>query len=295
MKSLLTYLWQRRWRFFLGAILALVCLPLLHPFVRQALFGPSINGIPWCVFEDAVRYRAHPERAEGSWLQRKLVKAGWIKAPAEPDAQLYKREAIPVLMHLAEDRDPLVRREALRLLEYRQPEGNEHLLPLLHAHLQDSDSYCRLSAATGIWAIANDRDMTKVALPFLNDPDGDVRRRVASLLADMARKGSDLFDPLAKLLDDSDDGTRHYAVLAQRHFGKRGVPVLRKAMSDPNPQIRTAAIRTAADLGKDGAELIPELLALQNDPDRHVRRAAVEALHKMDPERFPTPAKKVGD
>ena len=292
MTTLLAYVWQRRWCFFSGTILTLVGLPLLHPFVRQALFGPTIDDIPWCVWEDAVRYRAHPERAEGSWLQRTLIKAGWIKAQRPPDAQLSTPAAIPVLLHLAEDRDPLVRRVALRHLQWQRVPDIEKVLPVFRAHLQDSDPHCRLIAAAGTFQITSDPEMAKVALAFLSDPDSDIRRDVAYILEAVAPQDVDLFGPLATLADDPDYAVRCHAVFAQRHFGKRGVPILRKAMRDPRPATRVWAIQTAAQLGKDAAELIPDLLALQNDPNASVPQVNINAvLTLIDPEAFPVAPK----
>jgi HEAT repeat protein len=292
MKSLLAYLWQRRWRFFLGAILALVCLPLLHPFVRQALFGPTIDGIPWCYWEDTVRHRAHPERAEGSWLQQMLVKTGLFKAPAPADAQLHIRAAIPVLIHCADDRDVAVRRV---VFEYLENMRDEALLPVFRRHLQDDDRYCRVMAACGMWGITKDRELKNVALPLRDDPERHLRIHAAILLGNIAGEDPELFDPLAEFAEDPDAHPRYEAVRSMRHFGKRGVPILRKAMRDPNQFVRIAAIQTAAKLGKDSAELIPDLLAFQNDPDRHVRWSASQALHNLDPERFPATAKKLVD
>lgn len=289
------YIWQRRWRFFLGAMLALVGLPLLHPFVRQALFGPRINDIPWCVWEDAVRFEAYPERAKGSWLQQKLIKAGLVKAQTPLGADLYAPTAIPVLTYLANDRDALIRRVALRHLKWQRMPDIERALPVFRDHLQDSDPQCRLIAAVGMFRITSDPAMAKVAMPFLSDPDRDIRQGVAYILENVAREDAALFEPLAQLADDSDYGVRSHAVQSMRHFGKRGVPILRKAMRDYMPLIRIRAIQTAAALGKDGAELYPDLLACQNGGDGHVRRVAAEALHKMDPERFPMPALHGGD
>src|ERR1019366_2868899 len=189
MTTLLAYVWQRRWCFFSGTILTLVGLPLLHPFVRQALFGPTIDDIPWCVWEDAVCYRAHPERAEGSWLKRTLIKAGWFKAQRPPDAQLSTPAAIPVLLHLAEDRDPLVRRVALRHLQWQRVPDIEKVLPCFRAPHQASDPHCRLIAAAGTFQITSDPEMAKVALAFLSDPDSDIRRDVAYILEAVAPQG----------------------------------------------------------------------------------------------------------
>ena len=67
MKRLLASFWQRRWcRALLWAAIAfgLAC---LHPFVRQSIFGPTIEGIPWCVWESRVRERANIDQPK-SWL-----------------------------------------------------------------------------------------------------------------------------------------------------------------------------------------------------------------------------------
>ena len=49
MKAALNYIWTHRWcRLVIGGSI-LCALPMLHPFVRQSIFGPTIDGIPWCV------------------------------------------------------------------------------------------------------------------------------------------------------------------------------------------------------------------------------------------------------
>jgi hypothetical protein len=63
-------------------------------------------------------------------------------------------------------------------------------------------------------------------------------------------------------------------------------------MRDPRPATRVWAIQTAAQLGKDAAELIPDLLALQNDPNASVPQVNINAvLTLIDPEAFPVAPK----
>ena len=51
---------SRRWLLaVLGAAALLFGLAMLHPYPRQSLFGPTIRGKPWCVWEAAMRCDAH--------------------------------------------------------------------------------------------------------------------------------------------------------------------------------------------------------------------------------------------
>jgi hypothetical protein len=53
---------SRRWLLaFLGIAALLFGLAMLHPYSRQSLFGPTIRGKPWCVWEAEVRIYVHRE------------------------------------------------------------------------------------------------------------------------------------------------------------------------------------------------------------------------------------------
>src|SRR5437764_15165053 len=59
MHSLRRFL-TRRWLLgFLAAAVLLFGLAMLHPYPRQSLFGPKIDGVPWYVWENEIR-RAAP-------------------------------------------------------------------------------------------------------------------------------------------------------------------------------------------------------------------------------------------
>ena len=59
--SLLRRLSSRRWLLAFAALLVIAGVPMLHPYPRQSLFGPTIRGKPWCVWEDNLRQRVDRE------------------------------------------------------------------------------------------------------------------------------------------------------------------------------------------------------------------------------------------
>ena len=80
----------KRWR-----LRALVCTPLavlclvtlLHPYLRQSLFGPTVRGKPLCYWQDQFRARAEPDEYRNSFsnkLNKLLVSVG-LKNPTIVD------------------------------------------------------------------------------------------------------------------------------------------------------------------------------------------------------------------
>jgi hypothetical protein len=287
MKALIAVVWQRRWCSFLAIVFALCTLPLLQPFVRQSIFGPTINGIPWCVWENEIR-AASSGVTEPSWFQRMMEKVGLFKREAHV-LNLDSNAAMPVFRHLSDDGNVKVRRYALSMLSSNGEDKHENLL-IMRRHIQDDDPSCRLSAAHLIWQVEKDRAMIGLALALKDEPDLTVRRNACYLLNDMAEFDAALFEPMSKMVNDPDHVVRGTAINAMQHFGKRGVPILRVAMRDPIVYVRHRAIGAATQLGKDGAALFPDLLQLKTDADPYICRNAAHSLYIMDPKQFDKPA-----
>ena len=290
MKAFLAYLWNR-WSCRLLLAVAILCaLPLLHPFARQTIFGPTIDGLPWCVWEDEVRFFANGGPDERSWLQKALEKIGLSKPP-RLFLNLESRQALPLYLHLAEDGNVKVRQSSLGHLSRLLEKDEAAILPAFRRHLEDADPCCRLIAAQCIWRATKDRAMIAVVLPLRDDADFFVRGSVTETLEEMGGTDPDLFDPMSRLVGDANPLVRNAAVRSMRHFGKRGVPILRQALLDADPQVRSSAIGAASELGDDGLELAPVLQELQkNDPRSWFQRDAAHALYKMAPKQFPKPA-----
>ncbi len=290
MKSLLLAIWKRRWCRLLG-IAGLTCaLPMLHPFIRQSIFGPQIDGVPWCVWEDEVRLAAHPGQKR-SWFFEKLEQFGLIPGRERFGLGLNQASTLPISLHLADDGDPMVRAIALGSMLQCQQKHEGECEPVYRRHLQDDDPRCRMLALTGAWQTSRDIELKSVAIAMVNDPDEQVRQNAAWVLAEMAPLDRELFIPLSKLADDPNMHVRVGAIRSMCHFGKRGVPILRKALRDGDKNVRFTAIQSSVILSKDGEELIPVLLAMRdNDPDPSIRRFVQHGLFIMDPQRFAKPA-----
>jgi hypothetical protein len=289
MKSLLVALWKRRWCRLLGIAGLAFALPMLHPFIRQSIFGPQIDGVPWCVWEEEVRLAAHPDQKR-SWFFEKLEHFGLLRGRARFGLGLNQASTLPVSLHLADDGDPIVRAIALESMLQCQQKHEAECAPIFRRHLQDDDPRCRRVALTGAWQTSQDIELKSVAVAMLNDRDEQVRRNAAWVLVEMAPLDSDLFIPLAKLVDDPDIHVRYSVAHSMRHFGKRGVPILRKSLQDGEKNVRSTAIQSVVKLGKDGEELIPILEAMRNDPEPSIRRAVSHGLYIMAPKRFAKPA-----
>jgi HEAT repeat protein len=57
------------------------------------------------------------------------------------------------------------------------------------------------------------------------------------------------------------------------------VPVLIKALQDPNAGVRSAALNSLYDLGTSAVAAVPALLELQKDPFKNVSRGEYYSLH----------------
>ena len=289
MKSLGS-LWKRRSLRAFGVFAVACALPLLHPFIRQSIFGPTIDGIPWCVWEDDIRAGADPDQRKPSWLREALEKFGLIgQQHIGLDANV---NALPVYMHLADDSDVRIRRIALSQLSNWRTKHDD-ILPILCLHIDDPDPHCRMVAAGTVWEVTKHPDLVDTFLAFKDHADPEIQYLARLSLCTMARADTKLFDTIATFAEDPNQGMRFHAVHAMRHFGKKGVPILLRAFADKGQGVRNAAVMTAGALGKDARDLIPSLQALQNDPDAVFRSQVEGALHRIDPMRFAKPTDPV--
>ncbi len=72
----------------------------------------------------------------------------------------------------------------------------------------------------------------------------------------------------------------------------QSVPALIEALKDKEPDIRWSAAIGLGHLGDSAKEAIPALQAALQDRDARVREAAGVALARIDPAKFPAPAKQ---
>ncbi len=288
---------SRRWLLaFLGVLVLLFGLAMLHPYPRQSLFGPKIDGVPWCIWEDEIRRHAVPDRPT-PWLEKSLEKNGLLSGPRQVD----RVHLLPVILHLANDSDARVRRYCLStqslMPQYWIGSGEleAQALSVLNSRLQheDEDPQCQLQCAYYLWQATQDREMIKVPLKFLDNPDPNIRYGARLTLCHLATADVDASFPLIADIATSDDSEkrrlRGLAVQVLGHFGRRSIPLIRKAMNESDWWTTISAIDAARQLADQAEELIPDLLAKRDDPDEQVRGLVAIALNRIDGNRFPEP------
>jgi HEAT repeat protein len=159
--------------------------------------------------------------------------------------------ALEILQAGAEDRQGLVRAEAVRALAAASGTGPERVLPVFEAMLRSSDAATRRTGALALGDVIGAPDATAALLAGVLHKRGEsVRAAAAEALARIAQR-----DP------------------------KAAGPYLEQAISDPAHDVRAAAIRglgTTWARQRKPAEVAAILESCENDSAR--RLVAVEAL-----------------
>jgi hypothetical protein len=279
---------SRRWLLAFVSVAALVFgLLMLHPYPRQSLFGPTIRGKPWCVWENAIR-------RPGAWgdndktLTATLFR--WIGVKHEPmelRMLLNHPEMLPLVLELAEDQDREMRSAMLWTLPSCDQLRDPSVLPVLRRRLQDEDSYCRVLAARALWHVAKNKEGFAVAQRELEDSrDGNAHREASWLLTDASASSPELFPFFAAHAKHPDPGLRREAMTALSRFGKKSLTILCQGLEDADLEVRYCAVAALEYLGPDAKDAVPALARRLNDTEALVRSRTVEALKKIGPQGF---------
>lgn len=144
------------------------------------------------------------------------------------------------------------------------------------------------SVAVEALVVLNAEEAATILSPLLSDPSNRLRRNLIEMMMQADYQAA---LPLVRpLLHDSAITVRETALAAISQWGDLiSVDDVRQiAYSDPNPFVRPQAVITLTRLL--GQEALPDLLALADDLNLHVRRAVAQCLAEMD---YLTPAAKM--
>ena len=89
----------------IGVVAMLFGLSMFHSYPRQLLFGPKINGVRWCVWENAIRQAAH--LSPQHWFYRTLEDLRLVRNPTRADFDT--PDLLPVFIAMSDDDDREVR------------------------------------------------------------------------------------------------------------------------------------------------------------------------------------------
>lgn len=230
------------------------------PSVRQAIRLAEKSGdqrsvslledVRWAILvPDGVEQRAEGVRnalARGKGTERQNAAARLGRAG---------RSAIPALIELAEDADPLVVEGAVRALS---SVGGADALPAMSALLKVGDSNLRMTAAQSLGHTRNPAAVTDL-LTVLNDANEVVACAALSAL-------------------DEISGERDYSP-SKKPQAPEVIRGLRDCLKDSRWRVRAAAAEVTGKIGVK--ELIPELNLLLADADGFVVKGVLEALKKL--------------
>lgn len=126
----------------------------------------------------------------------------------------------------------------------------------------------------------NAEEAASILSPLLSDPSNRLRRNLIEM---MMQADYDAALPLVRpLLKDSAITVRETALAAVSKWGDivSAEDVRQIAFNDPNPFVRPQAVLTLTKLL--GQDALPDLVALSEDLNLHVRRAAAQSMAELD-------------
>ena len=287
--------------------LAIACLltlllgvPMLHPYPRQSLFGPTIRGEPWCVWEEEIRRQANPAVYQDTLWFWFRVALGIEPAPMA-ETELYDHaDMLPLILVLAADKDRNVRSEMLRAIRNYDCLRNPSCVPRLRACMAEDDyQENRLRAAFLLWEMTKDKQALPVIARDMKNREciecsdgtfmcivdgGDAMQRLGRICVEAL----EMMPTLCEFARHPDFNNYSSAAL---HVGtqlgdNKGIPVLAACLENKEPYVRSRAAIQLIRRGPKAKEAVPALLRCLNDPNDNLRWVARDALISIDPKRF---------
>ncbi|HLY07741.1 MAG TPA: HEAT repeat domain-containing protein [Planctomycetota bacterium] len=197
------------------------------------------------------------------------------------------KDLLPKVEALLGHADSGIRSAAADALGGMDPKVKE-TAPALTKTLADDDAGVRLASARALFSILGSE--AQAAIPVLaqalKDENPDLRRDAASVLGDFGGAGKTALPALTPALKDPDGGVRCAAAWAVARITggqatQRAVEVLIGGLKDKEPRARQDAARILGDVGTDARSAAPALTAALDDENDDVRKAAAEALGKV--------------
>jgi HEAT repeat protein len=304
-----------------GILATMLLVLLVDPYIRQPLFGPTLEELPLCYWQDSLRREVDPDAFRDSLSSKILQWIGWNPPPQQGGRLRDEANELKLLLSLADDSQPLVRAAIAKGL--RRPRPREECLPVLRRFLDDSDARvraaaaqsiaslepvavealprllellqdfdvtCRMHAAWGVWQIGGKKypEVISVLRQALSDANANTRLTASMYLRDIGADGIDALPELAACAQgDAIVFVRDYATQALAKMGRPAIPHLEKVLRDPNNDIRCRAASALGAFGPAAKSALPTIQGLQSDSDARVRESVAQALHRIDPDQFP--------
>lgn len=189
---------------------------------------------------------------------------------------------VPALIKAMRDPAPAVRGQASMALQALRPDA-QAVLAELTPLLDDRNLDVRLAGIRFLGEFGP-LAVSRLAV-LLKDPEPAIWREASSTLEKVSAPEKVLFPALVPLLTDENATTRQNAVNILWRCGAPAVPHLLRALKDPAPTVRLAAVRSLDKGTADTKVIFPALVQALGDEHPAVRGSAASTLG-----RFGTPA-----
>jgi len=299
-----------------GTLGLMVLAFFLHPYGRQFVFGPRLDGMPLAWWQDDFRRAVTDEDAGNSFVTKALKTIGIKPIGAHAYRNLGKADMLSLVLSLTDDPIPDIR-QAVAYSLGRYPESPEacdallrladddsHLvraaaagslyllapayprgIPKLREMMKDESPLCRLEAARSVYLL--ERDPAAIAMVRELMENREVGSTAVGSMLVLVGSDPEFIDDVHAICRKG--GTAAYLGMMslRKHDPKRSVPILSEILLQAEDNPRLVAAEELGRLGPDAKPALPRLIQLLDDRNPQVRIAAAKALSQIDPERYP--------
>jgi HEAT repeat protein len=190
--------------------------------------------------------------------------------------------AVPDLVTALSDDTADVRAAAALAIHFSDAQ-DPNLAASLRPRLADPDARVRVAIAATLMRL--DSLAAAEALPILSHglmhPEEQYSNLAGWSLAELGAAAAPAL-PALRAAIFSRDPPNEGALDVLAKLGDLGVPVLAEALSHAQPSTRQTAAYFLGTLGATARPAVPALEAARHDPEERVRRAATEALQRIE-------------
>jgi len=194
--------------------------------------------------------------------------------------------AVPQLLELANDQNAEIKALAKTLFSSLGKGAVVELLKLLKD--KDQLETTRLTAAEALSKLEPDKEHLVELVALLKDPKVEVRRASAEALSKLGPEVMDAFPELIAAMGDKDEAVRTALGLAIKSTGRKGVPKLQEMLAkEKDPAAKASLILALGAMGPLAKDSLDDLTKYMSDPNEEVKKAAIASLEKIGKDSVP--------
>lgn len=227
--------------------------------------------------DNAVQPLTSALKESNSDVQKEIVQVfGGMNETAKP--------AVPAMVSLLDGAEPELQVEIVKALGNLGPNAKD-ALGEIEKGLTSHSAESRTTALNAFTKIEDNTDRKlDVLTKALDDEELSVRLSALEALGELGRAATPAADKIYDLTEREDERELAFGVLAGMRL--RNIPLLVRALGNPDPYVREYAADRLGDLGGESKDALPALKRLleteQNDRVRREIRGALRDIERSD-------------